>query len=100
MAENNFDAKPVKAKLKPGILPGVREIKRPDFIRRAEDIEKAEESRMQSLALEAGAEGTRVQSQMSLNGMLHILIPAMKTRSRSISRRRSKTGIWKIRFSK
>ena len=56
MAENNFDAKPVKAKLKPGILPGVREIKRPDFFRRAEDIEKAEESRMQSLALEAGAE--------------------------------------------
>ena len=56
MADNNFDAKPVRAKLKPGVLPGVREIRRPDFSRRAEDIEKAEEARMQSLAREAGAE--------------------------------------------
>jgi len=56
MADNNFDAKPVRAKLKPGVLPGVREIRRPDFSRRAEDSEKAEEARMQSLALEAGAE--------------------------------------------
>ena len=56
MSENNFDAKPVKAKLKPGVLPGVRQIRRPDFSRRAEDIEKAEEARMQALALEAGAE--------------------------------------------
>lgn len=56
MAENNFDARPVRAKLKPGILPDVHEIRRPDFSRRAEDIEKAEEARMQALALEAGAE--------------------------------------------
>ena len=56
MAENNFDAKPVRAKLKQGVLPGVRQIRRPDFSRRAEDIEKAEEARMQALALEAGAE--------------------------------------------
>ena len=56
MAENNFDAKPVRAKLKPGVLPGVRQIRRPDFSRRAEDIEKAEEARMQALAVEAGAE--------------------------------------------
>ena len=56
MAENNFDAKPVKARLKPGALPGVRQIRRPDFSKRAEDIEKAEEARMQSLAVEAGAE--------------------------------------------
>ena len=56
MAENNFDAKPVKARLKPGALPGVRQIRRPDFSKRAEDIEKAEEARMQALAVEAGAE--------------------------------------------
>ena len=56
MAENNFDAKPVKAKLKPGALPGVRQIRRPDFSKRAEDIEKAEEARVQALAQEAGAE--------------------------------------------
>jgi hypothetical protein len=42
MAENSFDAKPVRAKLKPGILPDVPVIKRSDFSRRAEDIEKAE----------------------------------------------------------
>jgi transcriptional antiterminator NusG len=56
MAENSFDAKPVMAKLKPGILPDVHVIKRTDFSRRAEDIEKAEEARRQALALEAGAE--------------------------------------------
>ena len=56
MAENNFDAKPAKARLKPGVLPGVRQIRRPDFSKRAEDIEKAEEARMQMLAAEAGAE--------------------------------------------
>ena len=56
MAENSFDAKPVRAKLKPGILPDVPVIKRTDFSRRAEDIEKAEEARRQALALEAGAE--------------------------------------------
>ena len=48
MAENNFDAKPVRARLKPGVLPGVRQIRRPDFSKSAEDIERAEEARMQA----------------------------------------------------
>ena len=50
MAENNFDGKPVRARLKPGVLPGVRQIKRPDFSVRAADIEKAEEARAQALS--------------------------------------------------
>ena len=54
MAENNFDAKPVRARLKPGILPGVRQIRRPDFSKSAEDIEKAEEARAQASAADEG----------------------------------------------
>ncbi len=57
MAENNFDAKPAKARLKPGILPGVRQIRRPDFSAHAADIEKAEEARAQALLEEAGTDG-------------------------------------------
>lgn len=56
MADNNFDAKPVKARLKPGVLPGVREIRRPDFTKRAADIEKAEEEKQKVLAAQAGDE--------------------------------------------
>ena len=52
MAENSFDAKPVKAKLKPGVLPGVRQIRRPDFSKSATDIEKTEEARQQALIQE------------------------------------------------
>ena len=52
MAENSFDAKPVKAKLKPGVLPGVRQIRRPDFSKSAADIEKTEEARQQALIQE------------------------------------------------
>ena len=54
MAENSFDAKPVRARLKPGVLPGVRQIRRPDFSKSAEDIEKAEEARAQEPALDEG----------------------------------------------
>ena len=54
MADNNFDAKPAKARLKPGVLPGVRQIKRPDFSVRAADIEKAEEARALAESGQAG----------------------------------------------
>lgn len=35
-----------KARIKAGVLPGVREIRRPDFTRKAADIEKAEAERV------------------------------------------------------
>ncbi len=42
MADNNE----VKVRVKAGVLPGVREIKRPDFTKKAADIEKAEAERV------------------------------------------------------
>ena len=40
-------------RVKQGVLPGVREIKRPDFTKKAADIEKAEEKRREEKAKEA-----------------------------------------------
>ena len=40
------DNKEVKVRVRAGVLPGVREIKRPDFTRKAADIEKAEAERV------------------------------------------------------
>lgn len=44
MAENN--SKQGSVRVKAGVLPGVREIKRPDFTKKAADIEKAEAERV------------------------------------------------------
>ena len=40
------DNQEVKVRVRAGVLPGVREIKRPDFTRKAADIEKAEAERV------------------------------------------------------
>ncbi len=40
------DNKELKVRVKAGVLPGVREIKRPDFTKKAADIEKAEAERV------------------------------------------------------
>ena len=64
MADNNFDAKPAKARLKPGVLPGVRQIRRPDFSVRAADIEKAEEARAMAETAEAGDAGAADSSAL------------------------------------
>ncbi len=40
------DKKETKVRVKAGVLPGVREIKRPDFTKKAADIEKAEAERV------------------------------------------------------
>jgi transcriptional antiterminator NusG len=46
MAEKNLENGSGRARLKRGVLPGVREIRRPDFSSRAADIEKAEAERV------------------------------------------------------
>ena len=46
MEEKKLDSKRGGIRVKVGVLPGVREIRRPDFSRKAADIEKAETERM------------------------------------------------------
>lgn len=46
MADKNTEARRGTVRVKAGVLPGVREIKRPDFTRKAADIEKAEAERV------------------------------------------------------
>ena len=46
MADKNSEERRGGVRVKPGVLPGVREIKRPDFTRKAADIEKAEAERV------------------------------------------------------
>jgi len=40
------EKKETKVRVRPGVLPGVREIKRPDFTKKAADIERAEAERV------------------------------------------------------
>lgn len=46
MEEKKLDSKRGGIRVKVGVLPGVREIRRPDFSKKAADIEKAETERM------------------------------------------------------
>ena len=46
MADKNFEGRRGGVRVKPGVLPGVREIKRPDFTKKAADSEKAEAERV------------------------------------------------------
>lgn len=46
MADKNLEPRKGGARLKAGVLPGVREIRRPDFTKKAADIEKAEAERV------------------------------------------------------
>ena len=43
MADKNLEPRSGGVRVKAGVLPGVREIRRPDFTKKAADIEKAEE---------------------------------------------------------
>ncbi len=52
MADNNDR----KVRVKAGVLPGVREIRRPDFTRKAADIEKAEAERVLNQGEKNGSE--------------------------------------------
>lgn len=45
-SDNNSEKKTGAVRVKAGVLPGVREIRRPDFTRKAADIEKAEAERV------------------------------------------------------
>ena len=42
MADKNLEPRSGGVRVKAGVLPGVREIRRPDFTKKAADIEKAE----------------------------------------------------------
>ena len=46
MADKNSEDRRGGVRVKPGVLPGVREIRRPDFTKKAADIEKAEAERV------------------------------------------------------
>ena len=46
MADKNLEHRSGGVRVKPGVLPGVREIRRPDFTKKAADIEKAEAERV------------------------------------------------------
>ena len=46
MADRNSEDRRGGVRVKPGVLPGVREIRRPDFTKKAADIEKAEAERV------------------------------------------------------
>ena len=46
MADKNTEGRKGGVRVKAGVLPGVREIKRPDFTKKAADIEKAEAERV------------------------------------------------------
>ena len=46
MADKNLEPRKGGARIKAGVLPGVREIRRPDFTKKAADIEKAEAERV------------------------------------------------------
>ena len=45
MADKNLEPRSGGVRIKSGVLPGVREIRRPDFSKKAADIEKAEAER-------------------------------------------------------
>ena len=46
MADKNLEPRSGGVRVKAGVLPGVREIRRPDFTKKAADIEKAEAERV------------------------------------------------------
>ena len=46
MADRNSEDRRGGVRVKPGVLPGVREMRRPDFTKKAADIEKAEAERV------------------------------------------------------
>ena len=46
MADKNSEHRSGGVRVKTGVLPGVREIRRPDFTKKAADIEKAEAERV------------------------------------------------------
>ncbi len=46
MADKNSEDRRGGVRVRPGVLPGVREIRRPDFTKKAADIEKAEAERV------------------------------------------------------
>ena len=80
------DKKEAKVRVRAGVLPEVREIRRPDFTKKAADIEKAEAERVlnqgdaASDEAQAASSLMRVRSVMSQDGMWHIHIPDTRTR--------------------
>lgn len=67
MADKSTETRKGTVRVKAGVLPGVREIRRPDFTKKAADIEKAEAERvlMQGESTEDAADAAAVQASLA-----------------------------------
>ena len=74
MADKNTEHRSGGVRVKAGVLPGVREIRRPDFTRKAADIEKAEAERV----LKQGEVACMIRTFLSWIFPVHYNLPRGK----------------------